>query len=83
MLEAESGFNDAPVVILVVALAAAAADPARRAAAWWALVLHRRASSWPAGSAIGLAIGSAGGQFMRRVASGSSSALFSHRGRRR
>ena len=29
MLEAESGFNDAPVVILVTALAAAARDPAR------------------------------------------------------
>ena len=29
MLEAESGFNDAPVVILVTALATASADPAR------------------------------------------------------
>ncbi|HEX5522934.1 MAG TPA: potassium/proton antiporter [Pedococcus sp.] len=74
LLEAESGFNDAPVVILVTALATASADPSHTAA-WWVLGWHA-AVELAGGSLIGLAIGWLGGQFMRRVASGSSG-LFS------
>lgn len=74
LLEAESGFNDAPVVILVTALATASADPSHTAA-WWVLGWHA-ALELAGGSLIGLAIGWVGGQFMRRVASGSSG-LFS------
>lgn len=74
MLEAESGFNDAPVVILVTALAARSADPAD-AEGWFSLAL-KAVAELGAGAAIGLAIGWAGGQFMRRAASGSSG-LFS------
>ena len=74
LLEAESGFNDAPVVILVTALAAASADPAHTPA-WWVLGWHA-ALELAGGSLIGLAVGWAGGQFMRRAASGSSG-LFS------
>ncbi|HET8983239.1 MAG TPA: potassium/proton antiporter [Pedococcus sp.] len=74
LLEAESGFNDAPVVILVTALATASADPSHTAA-WWVLGWHA-AVELAGGSLIGLAIGWVGGQFMRRVASGSSG-LFS------
>ena len=74
MLEAESGFNDAPVVILVIALATASADPAHTAT-WWVLGWHA-AVELAGGAAIGLAVGWLGGQFMRRVASGSSG-LFS------
>lgn len=74
LLEAESGFNDAPVVILVTALAKASADPSHTAA-WWVLGWHA-ALELAGGSLIGLAIGWVGGQFMRRVASGSSG-LFS------
>jgi potassium/hydrogen antiporter len=74
MLEAESGFNDAPVVILVTALAIQAADPSQ-ADPWYVLAWHA-ALELAGGAAIGLAIGWAGGRLMRRVASGSS-ALFS------
>jgi cell volume regulation protein A len=74
LLEAESGFNDAPVVILVTALAAASADPAQ-ADPWWVLTWHA-AVELAGGSLIGLAVGWAGGQFLRRAASGSSG-LFS------
>ncbi len=74
LLEAESGFNDAPVVILVTALATASADPSHTAT-WWVLGWHA-AVELAGGSLIGLAIGWLGGQFMRRVASGSSG-LFS------
>lgn len=74
MLEAESGFNDAPVVILVTALAARSADPAD-AESWVTLAL-KAVAELGAGAAIGLAVGWAGGQFMRRAASGSSG-LFS------
>lgn len=74
LLEAESGFNDAPVVIAVTALATASADPSH-AEAWWVLV-GQAAVELAGGSVIGLAIGWLGGQFMRRVASGSSG-LFS------
>ena len=74
LLEAESGFNDAPVVIAVTALAAASADPAH-AAPWWVLGWHA-AVELAGGAVVGLAIGWLGGQFMRRAASGSSG-LFS------
>ncbi len=74
ILEAESGFNDAPVVILVTALAAQSAHP-EAAAPWFVLVGHA-ALELAGGSVIGLAVGWLGGQFMRRAAS-SSSGLFS------
>ncbi|MDR6862713.1 potassium/proton antiporter [Phycicoccus sp. 3266] len=74
MLEAESGFNDAPVVILVTALAARSADPSG-ADPWWHL-LGLAVFELAVGAAIGLAVGWLGAQFMRRVASGSSG-LFS------
>ena len=64
-LEAESGFNDAPVVILVVALSDQAAgtglsslvEPAR---CW-------RWSSWPRARPSGLLVGWLGSQLLRRV----------------
>ncbi|WP_082553313.1 potassium/proton antiporter [Phycicoccus sp. Root101] len=74
MLEAESGFNDAPVVILVTALAARSADPAD--AEGWFTLLFKAVVELGVGAAIGLAVGRVGGQFMRRAASGSSG-LFS------
>ena len=74
MLEAESGFNDAPVVILVTALALRSADPTD-AEGWFTLAL-KAVAELGAGAAIGLAVGWAGGQFMRRAASGASG-LFS------
>lgn len=74
MLEAESGFNDAPVVILVTALAARSASPTH-VQSWWSLALMA-AVELVGGAAVGLAVGWVGGQFMRRAASGSSG-LFS------
>ncbi|GAA4727666.1 potassium/proton antiporter [Pedococcus ginsenosidimutans] len=74
MLEAESGFNDAPVVILVTALAARSADPSQ-AEGWLTLAL-KAVVELGVGAAVGLAVGWLGGQFMRRAASGSSG-LFS------
>jgi potassium/hydrogen antiporter len=74
MLEAESGFNDAPVVILVVALANAT-GPSADHQAWWGLLLLA-VGELVGGSVIGLGVGWAGGWLLRRVA-GSSSALFS------
>ena len=74
MLEAEAGFNDAPVVILVIALTEAASDPGN-AHPWWVLVLHASAEL-TGGAAIGLAVGWLGGNIMRRLAS-NASGLFS------
>ena len=74
MLEAESGFNDAPVVLLVVTLAEQAV-PGAETHPWWQLVLIAVAEL-VGGSAIGLAIGYGGGRALRLVAS-ASSALFS------
>lgn len=74
MLEAESGFNDAPVVLLVTALAARSARP-DEADPWWMLA-GIAGLELVAGAAVGLAVGWLGGQFMRRFAS-SSSGLFS------
>ena len=75
LLEAESGFNDAPVVILVLALAAQASPGGGSHSSWWQLALMAVAEL-AGGAAIGLLIGYAGGQLMRRIAS-SSSGLFS------
>ncbi|QGN59075.1 potassium/proton antiporter [Nostocoides sp. HKS02] len=74
MLEAESGFNDAPVVILVTALAARSADGGH--AESWAILALKAVLELGVGAAIGLAVGWLGGQFMRRAAGGSSG-LFS------
>lgn len=74
MLEAESGFNDAPVVILVTALASQAADPGQEHS-WYSLLVHA-AVELTGGVAVGLVVGWVGGRLMRRVASGSSG-LFS------
>lgn len=61
LLEAESGFNDAPVVILVVALAATSAPT------WWELLLLL-GYELAVGAAVGLAVGVAGAWGVRRVA---------------
>jgi cell volume regulation protein A len=74
MLEAESGFNDAPVVILVTTLAAASVDPSHHES--WALLAGEAVIELVSGAVIGLAVGWLGGQFMRRAAGGSSG-LFS------
>jgi cell volume regulation protein A len=74
MLEAESGFNDAPVVILVTALATRSANP-HEAESWLMLAL-KAVLELGVGAVIGLAVGWLGGQFMRRAAGGSSG-LFS------
>jgi potassium/hydrogen antiporter len=74
LLEAESGFNDAPVVILVLALAAQS-SPAGSSVAWWQL-LAIAVAELAGGAAIGLLIGFAGGHLMRHIGS-SSSGLFS------
>ena len=74
MLEAESGFNDAPVVILVVALAAQSVPTAEHHP-WW-YVLLEAGVELVGGTVIGLLVGWAGAWLLRRVA-GASSALFS------
>jgi cell volume regulation protein A len=61
LLEAESGFNDAPVVILVVALAGASAPT------WYELV-GLLAYELAAGAVIGLAVGWLGALAVRRIA---------------
>jgi potassium/hydrogen antiporter len=75
LLEAESGFNDAPAVILVLALATQASPGQDGPDAWWQLLLIGVAEL-AGGAAVGLLIGYAGGQLMRRIGS-SSSGLFS------
>jgi len=75
LLEAEAGFNDAPVVILVLALAAQASPGGGGPSPWWQLVLIAVAEL-AGGAVIGLLIGYAGGHLMRRIGS-SSSGLFS------
>jgi len=74
MLEAESGFNDAPVVILVVAFAAQAV-PGSEGDPWYDL-LFSAVTELTGGAVVGVAVGWLGGQLLRRVA-GASSALFS------
>lgn len=74
MLEAESGFNDAPVVLLVTALSLRIAHP-EEAAGWWQIGLLG-VVELTGGALIGLAVGWGGGTLMRRLASGTSG-LFS------
>ncbi|MCZ0971763.1 potassium/proton antiporter [Streptomyces albulus] len=62
ILEAESGFNDAPVVILVVAFSTA--GPAEH----WYVLLGEIALELAIGAAVGLAIGWLGAYGMRHVA---------------
>ena len=66
MLEAESGFNDAPVVLLVVTLAQQAV-PGAETHPWWQLLLIAVAELVGV-AAIGLAIGYGGGRMLRLVA---------------
>ncbi|MFC7596314.1 potassium/proton antiporter [Terrabacter sp. GCM10028922] len=73
-LEAESGFNDAPVVILVVAFAAQG-TPGGEVQAWYVLLLHA-VVELAGGAVVGIGLGWLGGELLRRVA-GASSALFS------
>src|SRR5450631_4634807 len=56
LLEAEAGFNDAPVVILVVALAAQASPGSGSHSVWWQLLLMA-VGELAGGAAIGLLIG--------------------------
>ncbi|MFC7491248.1 MULTISPECIES: potassium/proton antiporter [unclassified Knoellia] len=72
MLEAESGFNDAPVVILVTALAA---QTAATGGISWGPLAVTVVLELVVGSAVGLAVGWLGGRLMAKVAGGSS-ALF-------
>ena len=74
MLEAEAGFNDAPVVILVVAFSAQGV-PGGDSQTWWQLLLLA-AVELVGGAVVGIGVGVLGGQLLRRVAGGSS-ALFS------
>ncbi|MGL5928352.1 MAG: potassium/proton antiporter [Dermatophilaceae bacterium] len=73
MLEAESGFNDAPAVLLVTAIAAATAPGA--ASVGWEEVLSWAALELAGGSVVGLLVGWGGGRLLATVAA-SSSALF-------
>ncbi len=65
MLEAESGFNDAPAVIAVVALTSAALGGADRP--WYLLVLLAVAEL-AIGAVVGLALGRVGAAGLRRTA---------------
>jgi potassium/hydrogen antiporter len=73
VLEAESGFNDAPVVLLVTAIASGLA-PGETADPLWQVVVVS-ALELAGGAVIGLAIGWGGARLLRLVAS-TSSALF-------
>ena len=72
LLEAESGFNDAPVVILVTALSLRLSEAGQSPP--WALVLLAIAELI-GGTAVGLATGWLGGRGVRRLA-GAASGLF-------
>jgi cell volume regulation protein A len=63
LLEAESGFNDAPVVILVVALA----STGHSVPSWWELLLLI-AYELALGAVVGLVVGYAGAWGLRRIA---------------
>jgi potassium/hydrogen antiporter len=65
MLEAESGFNDAPVVIFVVALTTVAAGGEHHSLG---ILLAEAIYQLVAGALIGLAVGYAGAMAMRKVA---------------
>ncbi|GAA1883108.1 potassium/proton antiporter [Lapillicoccus jejuensis] len=73
LLEAESGFNDAPVVILVVSLAGLTVPTAAHHP-WWFLLLEA-VGELVGGAAVGLLLGWGGASFLRRAA-GASSGLF-------
>jgi len=74
VLEAESGLNDAPVVLLVVTLAEASLG-GHQARSWWAL-LALAVLELAIGAAMGVAVGWLGAQGLRRLRL-PSSALFS------
>ncbi|GAB2698834.1 potassium/proton antiporter [Thalassiella azotivora] len=65
VLEAESGFNDAPVVIAVVALTQAFGG--QSTAPWWLLVLQAVAQL-VVGAVIGLAVAALGASWLRAIA---------------
>lgn len=65
LLEAESGFNDAPVVIAVVALTSAASG--NDAPGWW-LLAGEAVLELTVGAVLGLAIGRIGSWMLARVA---------------
>ncbi len=65
LLEAESGFNDAPVVIAVVALTGVAAGSGHRP--WW-LLGAEAVAQLAVGLGVGLAVGRLGTAALRRVA---------------
>jgi cell volume regulation protein A len=65
LLEAESGFNDAPVVIAVIALTSRALG--EEGAPWWLLALEA-AGELAIGAAVGLAVGVLGSSGLRRFA---------------
>ena len=67
VLEAESGLNDAPVVLLVVVLAEQATGNGAEQHTWYALVALA-AFELAAGAAIGLAVGWLGAKALRRLA---------------
>ena len=73
VLEAESGFNDAPVVLLVTAIAAGMAPDATPHPLWQVGIIATL--ELVGGAVIGLAIGWLGARLLRLVAS-TSSALF-------
>ncbi|MDN5789844.1 MAG: potassium/proton antiporter [Micrococcales bacterium] len=74
MLEAEAGFNDAPIVILVVAFAAQGVPGGEQQT--WYVLLGEAALELAGGAVVGLLVGWLGAGLLRRVAS-NSSALFS------
>ncbi len=65
MLEAESGFNDAPVVIAVVALTSRALGDADHP--WWMLAVEG-VTELAVGAAVGVVVGRYGAEAIRRVA---------------
>ena len=65
MLEAESGFNDAPVVILVLALTEAAGGHSSHG---WPFLVAEAVAELVIGAAMGLAVGWLGGHALRRLA---------------
>lgn len=70
MLEAESGFNDAPVVVLVTSLASVAAGQSDHGS--WLAIGGLTVLELAGGAVVGLAVGWGGGWAMRHIASGSS-----------
>ena len=65
-LEAESGFNDAPVVIAVVTLTSGVLDPAGQPS--WPVLAGTAVWELAVGAAVGLAVGRFGAVGLRRVA---------------